>query len=278
MTTISSSTSAERRITDEADKAQKVEQDLKRELDPAVIRVAHSASDVATFAKNLAARAVSGATHVATVAATEGSTIGRGHLDSHAAASRTFASVADARNAFVAQSGALLDVASWTKISGRENAKFDLYDDHGMQQAARLPTVGDFVRIQLPGQSKADWVRIEAITVDPDHTAIRVRPSFDPTQRPLTPSVTAHFFSSAATNTFIVDRSGTTVSARVEGRDESANVGAGSGGPFNAIRNRVVAETAWGAQRDLPRSDLQVNGMQQHQWNRFTQNIVDIKP
>lgn len=198
----------------------------------------------------------------------------RPKLSSHAAASRTYGSVGDAQTAFAAQSKKLLDVAHWSELSGPENAKFSLYDATGTKIASRPASVGDFVRIDLPGQTQSDWVRVEDVGISPDRVGVRVRPSYDPTKRPLTPDVTAHFFTREATNTFLVERDGAKVAARVEGRDERANVGFSAGGGVSALRNRAVAEGAWGLQRDVPVTGLRLNGMQQHQWNVFTQNLV----
>lgn len=234
-----------------------------RELDPSTVRNHHGAADLAAIARNLAHGVES---------------VGRSHMSSSASASRTYATEPEARAAFAAQSKKLLDVSQWNALSGRENATFALCDSTGASVWGRPASVGDFVRIRLPGQSQSDWVRIEQVVDTPDRASILVRPSYDPSKRPLTPSVIAHFFTHDTTNLFSLTRTGTNVAARVQGSNESANVGPGSGGAGNALRNRVVSESAWGLQRRLPGTHVSVNGMQQHQWNRFTESLVETRP
>ncbi len=238
-----------------------------REIDPDALGTAHAAADLATVARNMKARAERVVSH-------EVQTVGRGKMSSSASSSREYASEPEARTAFAAQAKKLLDVNQWTALSGKENATFELYDRTGAPAAGRPAGVGDFVRIVLPGQSKPDWVRIEDVALTSDRAGVRVRPSYDPTKHPLTPDVTAHFFSRETTNAFLLERDGKTVTARVEGRDESANVGPGAGGLERAVRNRAVCEGAWGIRRQVPGTRVEVDGMQQHQWNRFTDNLV----
>jgi hypothetical protein len=115
---------------------------------------------------------------------------------------------------------------------------------------------------------------VDDVRVESDRVAICVRPSHDPTKRPLTPDVVAHFFTRETTNNFFIERHGTSVTARVEGLNESANVGPKAGGLENAARNRAACEGAWGIRRTIPGTTTEVNGLQQHQWNVFTENLV----
>ena len=202
------------------------------------------------------------------------SAVGRKDMSSSAVATSHYPDVAAAKAAFATQSAKLGDVGSWTALSGPENAKFDAYDAGGAAVHGRSAKAGDFVRVQLPAQPSAFWVRVEDVSVSPDKLSLRVRPSYDPTERPLTPSVTAHFFTDKATNTFSVERHGADVEVRVEGRHESANTGPAAGGLGNAARNRAIAEGAWGLGVPLPPLGVRVNGMQQHQWNCFTENLA----
>ncbi len=187
---------------------------------------------------------------------------------SNASARRSFGTEAEARDAFERQKNTLLDVGNWTRLSGFENASFDLCDANG-RQVNRPPQVGDFVRIDIPGPSGHDWVRIEDIRNGPDAASITVRPSYDPTDRPVRRNVTSHFFTSAATNTFMVERSGTTVTSAVRGRNEVANTGSEASSWASRLRSRAVAAGAWGV--DLPFN--RTTGVQQHQWNVFTENL-----
>jgi hypothetical protein len=233
----------------------------KREPDTSSVPMPqHGAADFAAIARNLVRHEVE--------------TVGREKISSSARTSHAYGSEADARAAFASRAKTLADVGQWTALSGRENAKFDLFDRSGAAVAGRSAAVGDFVRVQLPGQKQYDWVRVEDVSVSADRVGIRVRPTFDPTKRPATPDVVAHFFSRETTNTFLIERNGASVTARVEGRDESANVGARAGGLDSAIRNRAACEGAWGIRRSIPGTTVEVNGLQQHQWNVFTENLV----
>lgn len=203
--------------------------------------------------------------------------VGRSGVNSHALAVSHFPDEKSASAAFDAQKARLADVNNWTGLSGAENASFSLVGPDGKPAEGRSAQVGDFVKIRLPGSPTADWVQIESIQNGQNEFSIRVRPSHDPTKQPLTPDVVAHFFSREATNTFSVEKRGNDVQVRVLGHNESANVGATSGGLLNAARNRAVAEGAWGIQRPIPGTTTTVNGMQQHQWNRFTENLSQVR-
>lgn len=236
--------------------------------DPPVLRSTPSYdSDITAFARNASRTAGKLLQHVA-------ESNGRAHLSSSASASKSYSDEPAAQAAFTKDVARLTDVNRWSELSGVENAKFSLFDASGKPVDGRSATVGDFVRVQLPGQPQSDWVRVEAFDSSSSEASLRVRPSYDPTKSPLTPDVTAHFFTKDATNTFIVKRDGARIEARVEGRNESANAGSESGGPLSAVRNRAAAEGAWGIRRPLALG-LDINGMQQHQWNVFTKNLVD---
>jgi hypothetical protein len=200
---------------------------------------------------------------------------GRGDMPSSARSTRTLASPELAAQAFDAQRDMLFDVNRWDEISGIENASFRLFDENGQPVDRQRAEPGDFVRIDLPGPTGYDWVRVESTADTATRAEVVVRPSYDPTERPLTPDVIAHFFTSEAENTFSVERRGATVIAEVRGEHEAANVGAEAGDDLAAARNRLISEGAWGLQLDLP-TDTQVNGMQQHQWNVFTENLADL--
>jgi hypothetical protein len=204
-------------------------------------------------------------------------TVGRDDVSSFAESRRTFAAEAEARAAFEKRLVELLAPNAWSAVSGIENADFALHDAEGHprpgRQAAR---VGDFIRITLPvaGAERCDWVRVEHVIREPDRAAVVVRPSHDPTARPLTPEITAHFFSRDAVNTFTLMREGATLIAQIHGIHERANIGPEAGDPASAMRHRVTAESGWGVRRsDLP-PDTTLDGPQQHQWNRFTANLV----
>lgn len=193
--------------------------------------------------------------------------LGRDDMASLAEARHDCAGEATAKGAFTKRAAELLAPNAWSGLAGVENADFDLFDAAGQALPGRRPAaVGDFVRINLPvfGLERRDWVRVEAVVIEPDRVALVVRPSVDPTAQPPQPGVIAHFFTSEATNTLSLLRDGPSLIARVEGQHERANVGSESASAEAALRHRVLAEAGWGLGA----------GPQQHQWNRFTANLA----
>ena len=205
--------------------------------------------------------------------------LGRDDVSSIAESRRAYDSEAEARAAFARHAAELLAPNAWSAVSGIENAGFAHHDAAGEAVAGRRAAkVGDFVRITLPfaGAERNEWVRVEHVIEQPDRVSVVVRPSHDPTLRPLRPDVVAHFFGPEATNAFTLVRDGATLVAQIAGRHERANVGPEAGGAANALRHRITAEAGWGVRRpDLP-PDTAVDGPQQHQWNRFTANLLGL--
>lgn len=196
---------------------------------------------------------------------------GRHHVKSSTTAKRQLASVQEAEEAFERGVRRLLDVNHWSRLSGLDQARFVLYDATGRRAYRMHAEPGDFVAIALPvaGIMRTDWVRIEAARVTPTSATLVLRPSHDPTRRPTMPAVTAHFFTREATNRFRLERRGPWLIARVEGRDESANVGEECGGTQLALINRVLAEGGWGL---LPTASPQAR-----QWERFTRRLIGLR-
>lgn len=190
------------------------------------------------------------------------STVGRGGVSSYAHASSSFATPQEAARAFDAQAARLFDVHNWSELSDALGADFELFNPQG-DATDRPARVGDFVRIDLPGPQPYHWVRIESASLTEGRAQIVVRPSHDPTS---TDPATAHFFNSAATNTFSVTRSGSTVTCEVRGRNEFVNMGTSAA---DALLNRATAEGAWG---------VGGAGMQRHQWNVFTERLSQTRP
>lgn len=158
----------------------------------------------------------------------------------------------------------LLAINHWHKIAGEEKAVFALIDGRG-EHVERMPAVGDFMRIDIPGPMNHagdgfDWVQIEDIFEDEElheeFISIRVRPSANPeTQK----EETAHFFDDAATSTFIVKRESNKLSAEVHGRNEKPNLEDVS--LIDKIRNTFVA----------------IGGMlggSKIQWKSFTDGLI----
>jgi hypothetical protein len=150
-----------------------------------------------------------------------------------------------------------------------------LFDAAGRRRYRMEAAPGDFVAIALPvaGLWRTDWVRVEAVDRAPDRLTLTVRPSHDPTRRPMAEHLTAHFFTREARNLFTLERRGPWLFARVEGLDECANVGAECESPALAVVNRLLAEGGWG----WP-GPWSVGSPQGRQWERFTRRLVGISP
>lgn len=205
--------------------------------------------------------------------------VGRDDVASYAEARRAYATAGEARDAFHEVAAELLAPNAWSAASGIENAEFAHHDVAGRAIEGRRPArPGDFVRVTLPfaGVERNDWVRVDAVLQEQDHVAVVVRPSWDPTRRPVRRDVIAHFFAPTATNAFELVRDGRELVARIRGEHERANTGPEAGGPADAVRNRLAAEAGWGVRRADRAPDRSLDGPQQHQWNRFAANLLGL--
>lgn len=177
-----------------------------------------------------------------------------------------FDSVAAARQFFQVARKRLLDINNWQHICSGLSSTFILRDAQGQSIAHRLPEVGDYVQIDVPGPGPDagdghDWVQIEAIDDRMDEadevTSMRVRPVSSPLNNQ--PDV-AHFLNDQATSTFLVSRTGTSVTAEIHGRNEEANTETHN--LLDKVRNIATAVGAW-----LGFSDVQ--------WKSLTKALVD---
>lgn len=141
----------------------------------------------------------------------------------------------------------LMNVELWEKYGGK--ASFKLFNYAG-DPVSRLARKGDFIRIDLPGPGPRagrgyDWVHIEEMQDEVDEKndtasfAFRVRPAAGPASKK---NETAHFFTSDATSTFMVQRKGNRVIAEEFGRNENSNTQAQR--ITDKVRNAVVAVAA----------------------------------
>ncbi|HEX2629811.1 MAG TPA: hypothetical protein VHM26_12385, partial [Chitinophagaceae bacterium] len=113
----------------------------------------------------------------------------------------------------------LLNVNNWQKYSDGLSASFELMNPLGAPKRTQ-PEIGDHFRINIPAPGTDagngyDWVRIEKMEDqrgdDEDIFIMQVRPSPNP-HTPHSDEEVAHFFNDTATSSFIVRRSGNTVS------------------------------------------------------------------
>lgn len=160
----------------------------------------------------------------------------------------------------------LLDINNWSSLCGISSAAFRLTDAKGLE-VDRLIETGDHFRIDIPGPGTIggqgyDWVEIEKIETrvnacaESEWMAVTVRPSPNPLNNDVD---TAHFFSSDATTTFIVQRDKKRVTAEVHGRNEQPNNQTENS--VDNIRNTIVGTTA-------------LTGFSDNQWKQLVKGIL----
>lgn len=156
----------------------------------------------------------------------------------------------------------LLSVNDWKKICGPHSADFQLMDKQGNPISGKA-AVDHYMRIDLPAPKNKtgyDWVVIETIedkdspTGNSNYIAMRVRPTHSPGD-----TQTDHFYTDAATSTFVVERIGLRITAAVYGRNEVPNV-----------RNNNL----WDKLRNLLISISTVLGFQKPQWKSLVLGLL----
>ena len=174
-----------------------------------------------------------------------------------------FDSTATAKDFYGVAKQRLLQVNNWQKWAGAATASFQLTDTQG-KDVDRTVQEGDYFKIDIPGPGPVtgdgyDWVHVETIKEtnadDTEQVAIQVRPVSNPNNEH---KDVAHFFSDAASSTFIVKREGTTVTAAVHGRNEKPNTDTET--LVDKARNATVASGALAAFSKLQWKSL-VNGL-----------------
>lgn len=187
-------------------------------------------------------------------------------VQKHAIETVEFDSVENARNFFRTARQRLLNVNGWKEICEGWSSTFLLRNPHGEPVGYRLPEVGDYFQINIPGPGPQegggrDWVRVEAVedskNISADEmTLMRVRPAPSPLNDQ---DDVAHFLDQESTSTFIVSRLGNKVTAEVYGNNETANTKTDS--LMDKVRNVATAVGSW-----LGFSDMQ--------WGRLVKAIV----
>ncbi|MFD0941504.1 hypothetical protein [Pedobacter boryungensis] len=157
----------------------------------------------------------------------------------------------------------LFEVNNWDKVCGTSATLFQLTLPDG-SPTMKLE-IDNLIRIDIPGPGTSagdgyDWVRIEQIgknneTELEEWTGFTVRPSPNPFHPELG---VAHFFSDAATSTFLIGRTGQTVWAEMHGRNEIPN--GNTEKIFDGLRNTMVGWTAK-AGLSYPQWKLLVDGL-----------------
>ncbi|HTF80842.1 MAG TPA: hypothetical protein VL947_03920 [Cytophagales bacterium] len=157
-------------------------------------------------------------------------------------------SVGEAVQLFEKAKGKLCDINNWHKYAGLGSADFHLTDFRGNLIETQGLEVGQLIRISLPGLGNPsgkgyDWVRVEAVVherADVDQFfAFRLRPIGAPKDMD---EDDTHFYTSEASNTFLLIQRGAKVSIVQEGRNEMANIRSHS--LVTDVRNFLVGMSA----------------------------------
>ncbi|MCQ6960391.1 hypothetical protein [Mucilaginibacter aquariorum] len=179
------------------------------------------------------------------------------------------ASTEEAHHLFLLAKDRLRDISQWHVLTGPHSAKFGITDTKG-DEVYKMAEKGDVFYIDLPLPTPAsmagdgkEWVRIEAMeeagdaNSESEYLTMTIRPVANP-RHPN--KATAHFFSHASTNTFIIERYQNHVSAAVYGRNEMPNNK--DTGLYDTVRNTIIA---LGAR----------NGLSGPQWKSLIEGLLD---
>lgn len=166
-----------------------------------------------------------------------------------------------AKKAFEEMRPLFLSVNNWTKFSGAGNASFHHYDEDGNPVNRQVKT-GDLIKVVLPGPLPLYWVRIEQIRNEYRYISVKVRPYYDPVNKPLRKNITAHFFTRKTSSRFVLKRDHHLIIAEVRGKEEYINNQDPEAGGLGAV-NTAVATGAW-------------MGYQKKQWESYTSGLVNF--
>ncbi|WP_051268083.1 hypothetical protein [Terrimonas ferruginea] len=176
-------------------------------------------------------------------------------------------SVAEAAKLYAVARGKLLNVNLWEQYAGG-GAIFRLHDTDGHRYPGNARK-HLYIAIDIPatpgpeaGQGQ-EWVKIESIDTQEapgyQYTVLTVRPV---SPHFISGGSTAHFFTSAATSSFIVLQENNKVIARVSGRNETPNTGAKA--MLDKIRNFVLGLLA-------------MAGMNKPQWRKLVKGLLSTE-
>lgn len=138
-----------------------------------------------------------------------------------------------------------LDINHWKNYCGKGSADFKLCNELG-ETLDRLPQIGDFVRIDIPGPGDHraggfDWVQIVDLSAqfakedELESQLMICRPSRKPGDKG---GRIAHFYSSEATSSFRIARGKDFIRVEIYGRNEKPNYS--NTGLINKIRNLII--------------------------------------
>lgn len=173
----------------------------------------------------------------------------------------TYPTENEAKEAFLKSEEKLFDVNGWSEIGGI-NSTFTLYSPYGQPVKGRKASVGDYIKIELPGAPIENWVHVVNINDDETGIEFTVRPSAKPEekQEPGEEEETKHFFTDEATSTFRVERAGNKIIAYELGLNEVIN-NSGEESGDRGVLNTLIAEGGWAFFQKL-------------QWDKLTAYLV----
>ena len=152
----------------------------------------------------------------------------------------------------------LFDVTSWSDLSG-PTSNFKLYNHSAEEKQHIEPEVNDYIKIMLALPSPDNWVKVIDLKKEDSLAEFTVRPCNDPLDND---NDTDHFFTSAATSTFKVERKEKTIYAYEIGKNEVINNNEESGD--RGFINTLIAEGGWA-------------GFQEYQWKKLTDYLVHLE-
>jgi hypothetical protein len=173
-------------------------------------------------------------------------------------AKRRFPSEDYAREFYRSVHSNLFRISEWRKNSTATT--YDLFDESGLPSPSDEISTGKFIRIELHGSGKYDWVRVQRVTDEHDEVVLTVKPSHDPTDPDRSNSI-SHFFGPEAENNFCVQLNEKSVAFYVIGLNEKQNTKF-TGGFVESARNAAVANVGY------------YSGLQKAVWKDFATNFL----
>ncbi len=174
--------------------------------------------------------------------------------------------IPEANELFVTAFTRMLNVNRWHEYSGLASARFFITDADG-NECNRTIQKGDYIKIDIPGPGPRsgdgyDWVHVDALETDINSSAttefcgMMVRAAENPLADK---SETAHFFTSDASSTLIVEKTNCTVTSYYYGRNEELNLDTNT--LVDKIRNTIIGS-------------LGLAGVSELQWKRLINSFL----
>jgi len=176
-------------------------------------------------------------------------------------AKRAFLNEAEAESYFKKVRHELFDLEIWDKNS--TPSSYEMFEENGNVCDDKTIVLGRFIRINVPGSGKFDWVKVIEIHDVPDEFVIRVQPTYDPTAKPVDKTVVSHFFHGGATNNFCLQKDDKEIILYVIGINEKVNTKE-TNNTIETVRNLATANLGY------------YLGMQKAMWKDFCMNFLEV--